>query len=43
LSIYLQQDQDFERVSLGLSTRRADGLDVVRRWEKLWHLAEEAK
>ncbi|TVY81700.1 hypothetical protein LSUE1_G003833 [Lachnellula suecica] len=36
---YLQRDQNFERVPLGLATNRRDGHVTVDIWQEQWRLA----
>jgi hypothetical protein len=33
--LWLARDENFERVPLGLPTRRVDGATMVREWEKV--------
>jgi hypothetical protein len=35
-SIYISNDQTFERISLGLPTRRIAGWKLVQAWEEKW-------
>jgi hypothetical protein len=37
--LWLARDENFERVPLGLPTRRVDGATMVREWEKVWREA----
>ena len=43
LNIYLRKYQDFEKVPLGLSTKRSDIEDVLGGWEKRWTAACQKK
>jgi hypothetical protein len=33
---YLRNDQNFERIPLGLEARMVDGRTMVREWEEWW-------
>lgn len=41
--IYLQADQNFERVPLGLPTNRPDGNTILRDWERVWEIASAGR